>query len=125
MVAVAGVTVTLATGSTGVVTVIEAVPVFPPLVAEIVTEPAATAVTRPVLDTVATLVFDELQVMVRPVSGLPLASLGVAVSWAVWPTVRLDDVGETETEATGTRVTVIAAVPVFPSLVAEIVAEPA
>jgi len=59
------------------------------------------------------------------VSTLPLASSVVAVNCTVCPTCMLAEAGLTTTEATGTEVTVIAAVPLFPSLVAVIVADPA
>src|SRR5207253_491957 len=65
-----------------------------------------------------------LHVITRPDSTLPLASLAVAVSCTVCPVCRLADVGATVTVATGTFVTVMVAVPLFPSLVAVIVAEP-
>src|SRR5205807_172959 len=55
----------------------------------------------------------------------PLASFGVAVSCAVCPPCRLAVAGLTVTDATGTLATVIAAVPLFPSLVAVTVAAPA
>ena len=55
----------------------------------------------------------------------PAESFGVAVSCTVCPTVRLVVAGEIATEATGTVVTVSAAVLLLPSLVAVIVAEPA
>src|SRR6058998_3701350 len=122
MVAVAGVTATEATGTTATVTV--ALPAFPSLVAVIVVEPAALLVTRPLGLTVATAVLLLTHVTVRPVSALPAESFGVAVSCTVWPTVRLADAGATATEATGTIITVIAAVAFLPSLVAVIVAEP-
>src|SRR5256885_2103733 len=122
-----GVTVTDATGTCARVTVMVAVPLFPSLVAVIVAVPAPLAVTNPVRVTVATVVSLDDQVTVRPESGLPLASFGVAVSCTVCPTWPLADDGVTVTEATGTGtlVTVIVAVPLFPSLVAVIVAEPA
>src|SRR6185503_15099050 len=63
--------------------------------------------------------------MTRPVNGLPFASFGVAVSWTVAPTATLAEAGVTVTEATGTGVTVMDDVPLCPSLVAVIVAEPA
>jgi hypothetical protein len=72
-----GLTITAATAG---ITVSIALPVWPPLVARICAEPAATAVTTPVIETVATEVLSELQVMVRPVSALPLASRRVAVA---------------------------------------------
>jgi len=89
-----------------------------------VAAPAPTPVTRPLADTVATAVLPLDQLTVRPVNGLPLASFGVADSCCVCPTATLADVGLTATDATGTLDTVIAAVPLFPSLAAVIVAAP-
>jgi len=116
----AGVTVTDPTG-TGV-TVTVAVPLFPSLVAVIVAVPAATPVTTPLADTVATVVALELHVTVRPVSTLPFASFVVALNGCVAPAAIVAVAGLTATVATGTPVTVIAAVPLFPSLVAVMVA---
>src|SRR6266480_3660271 len=123
MLAVAGLTVTEATGT--LVTVMADVPLCPSLVAVIVAEPAATLVTSPLAETVATAALLVAQVTVRPLRAVPFASFGVAVNWVVAPTVRLAVVGLTVTEATGTLVTVMADVPLCPSLVAVIVAEPA
>jgi hypothetical protein len=81
--AVAGLTVTVATGIWLTVTV--AVPLFPSLVAVIVTLPAATAVTNPLPLTVATAVLPLAHVTVRPVRALPAESRGVAVSCTVCP----------------------------------------
>src|SRR6266702_7106158 len=122
MVAEAGVTVTDATGT--FVTVIAAVPLLPSLVAVIVAGPAALPVTSPLALTVASAVLLLAQVTVRPLSGFPFASFGVAVSCTVWPTCTDAEAGLTVTDATGTVLTVIAAVPLFPSLVAVIVAAP-
>src|SRR3989449_3632690 len=116
--AVVGLTATEATGT--LVTVIAAVPLWPSLAAVIVAAPALTPVTRPLADTVATAVLPLDQLTVRPVSGLPFASFGVAASCTVCPTNTLAVVGLTATEATGTLVTVIAAVPLWPSLAAVI-----
>src|SRR6266516_596928 len=69
----------------GTVTVINAVPLWPSLVAVIVAVPTTTPVTRPVALTLATLGALLPHVTVRPVSGLPFASRGVAVSCAVCP----------------------------------------
>src|SRR6266516_2941721 len=121
--AVAGLTVTAATGT--LVTVIVAVPLCPSEVAVIVADPAATPVTRPLALTVATAVLPLAQVMVRPESGLPFASFGVALSCTVWPTCTDAVAGLTVTDATGMVLTVIVAVPLCPSLVAVIVADPA
>jgi hypothetical protein len=129
MVALAGDTDTDATGTgAGALTVIVAVPVFVSLNAVIVALPAAIAVTRPDAETVLTPVLLEPQVTTRPVSTLLFASRVTAESCTVPPTRRLDVAGDTETDATGTgagALTVIAAVPVFVSLNAVIVALPA
>src|SRR6266702_878782 len=90
------------------VTVMAEVPLCPSLVAVIVAEPATTQLTRPLEFTVATDVLLLDQVIVRPVSGLPLTSFAVAVSCTVWPAGTLAGAGLTVTDATGTLVTVIA-----------------
>src|SRR5438445_529155 len=108
MPATAGVTVTVATGT--FVTEMADVPFFPSLVAVIVAEPAATPVTNPLVLTVATAVL-LTHVTVRPVRGVPFESFGVAVNSVVAPSVTLAVVGLTVTDATGTLVTVTAAVP--------------
>ena len=126
---VAGETVTDATGTgAGALTVIADVPFLPSLEAVIVAFPAATAVTNPEAETVATVGLPELHVIVRPVSTLLLASRVTADSCAVPPTCRLAVAGETETDATGTgcgAVTVSPATPLCPSLEAVIDALPA
>src|SRR6184192_2451764 len=120
----AGLTVTDATGTP--LTVMLAVPLCPSLVAVIVIgPPAATPLTSPLPFTLPIALLLDCQVMTRPVNGLPFASLGVAVSWTVPPTATPAVAGATVTEATGIGVTVMAAVPLWPSLVAVIVAEPA
>src|SRR5205809_391174 len=79
---VGGVTSTDATGMG--VTVTADVPLLPSLVAVTVTgPPAAFAVTRPVVSTLATAALPLAQVIARPASGLPFASFGVAVSRTV------------------------------------------
>src|SRR5689334_25358796 len=93
------------------------VPLWLSLVAVIVADPAAFADTRPVPFTVATVVLLEDHVTVRPDSGLPFASFGVAVSCTVWPAGTLAEAGATVTDATGTNVTETLAVPLCPSLV--------
>jgi hypothetical protein len=118
-----GATVTLATGT--IVTVIVALPDLPSLVAVAVAVPAAIPVTTPTLDTLATLAFDEVHVTVRPISAFPPASLGVAVSACVAPTLTFATDGATVTVATGGGVTVMADAPDLASLVAVIVALPA
>src|SRR5438132_1395895 len=106
------------------VTVTLALPLLPSLVAVIAADPAATPLTSPLPLTVATTVLPLAHVTTRPESALPLASCGVAVSCRVCPCCRFAVAGLTVTDATGTRVTVIAAVPLCPSLAAVIVAEP-
>src|SRR2546428_10994194 len=102
-----------------------AVPLWPSLVAVIVAEPATFALTSPVPVTVATGVLLLAHVTERPVRMLPLASRRVALSCTVWPAGTLADAGLTVTDATGTPLTVMLAVPLWPSLVAVIVAAPA
>src|SRR4029077_2765779 len=105
-------------------TVMEDVPLLLSDVAVIVAVPAATPVTSPLPFTVATAVLLLAQVTTRPDNGLPLASFGVAVSCTVAPCWTLAGDGVTVTVATGTLDTVTAAVPLCPSLVAVMVAEP-
>ena len=120
--ALVGVRVTVATGASATVTGV--VVLCPSLVVVIVVLPAPTAVTTPVEDTVATVGTLDVQVTVRPVNTLPLPSFVTAVSAAVPPTSRLALVGVTVMDATGTFETVTVAVPLFPSLVAVMVAVP-
>src|SRR6266568_4090228 len=87
----AGLTVTEATGTT--VTVSDAVPLCPPLVAVMVVEPAARAVTSPLVPTVATVVLPLDHATLLPVSGFPPESFGVAVSCTVCPTKSPDGAG--------------------------------
>ena len=109
------------------VTVTALVPLLPSLVAAIVAEPGATPVTSPELFTVATAAALVLQVTDRPVSGVPLASFGVAVSCTVAPACTDAGLGVTVTDATGTlaALTVIVAAPLVPPAAAVIVAVPA
>src|SRR5204862_3014354 len=109
----------------GGVTVMAAVPLCPSLMAVIVAEPATTPLTSPLELTVATAVLLLDHAIVRPDSGLPAASFGVAVSWSALPAGTLAELGLTVTDATGTCTTVMADVPLCPSLVAVVVAEPA
>src|SRR5947208_6172224 len=100
------------------------VSLLPSLVVVIVAVPGVTPGTRPLLLTAATAVLELDHVTVRPESGFPPASLGVAVSCTVWPACTEAEGGVTSTDATGTFVTVTDEVPLLPSLVAVIVAEP-
>src|SRR5438093_4330856 len=108
----AGVTVTDATTA---FTVMAADPVLPSLVAVTVAGPALTPVTRPVVDTVATVGVPEVHVTTRPVSTFPAASFVVAASCTVLLTATLADAGATVTAATD-AVTVVAATANVPSL---------
>src|SRR6266566_2886816 len=119
----AGLTSTAATGTA--LTVTAELPLLPSLVAVIVTgPPGALPVTRPFASTVARVASLVPHVTLRPVSGLPAASFGVAVSCSVAPTTTLAGDGVTSTEATGAGVTVTLDVPLFPSLVAVMVTGP-
>src|SRR2546430_3034515 len=87
----------------GGVTVIADVPLWPSLVAVIVTgPPAATPLTSPLPFTLAIALLLDCQVMTRPVNGLPFASRGVAESCTVCPCSTLTEAGVTVTAATGT-----------------------
>jgi hypothetical protein len=101
-----------ATVATGTVTVIEAVPVLPSLVAVIVVLPPPTAVTNPLASTVAANGLLDVHVTVRPVRVLLFESLSVAVSCCVEVTPRASvaDDGFTVTVATGIGFTVITGV---------------
>jgi hypothetical protein len=130
---VAGVTVTVATG-TGLIVITGVVAVLVSLVAVIVAVPGPTAVSVTVapLDvltelaalTVSAEVLLETQLTVRPTRLLLLASFGTAVSTWVPPTT-IGVVGDERVSVTtGTNATVIDDVPVFVSLVAVIVTGP-
>jgi hypothetical protein len=109
------------------VTVIVATALLPSLVTVIRVVPALTPVTRPseLTDAMAGLALEE--VTTRPVSTLLLASNADTWSCTVAPICRVADAGETVTDATGggdVAVTDRGAVPVFPSVEAEITVEP-
>ncbi len=121
--ALGGVTATVLTGTSD--TVIVLVPLCVSLVAVIVAVPGATAVTTPAADTVATPVLFEPHVTTRSVTTLPAVSLTVGVRAKVCVTSIALVAGATVTLPTGIFVTVIADVPLLPSLVAVIVTVPA
>jgi len=100
-------------------------PDFPSEVALTFAVPAATALTRPVEDTVATAGFELDQVMERPLSTVPAASLSVTCNWTESPTASDGADGVVITVATAGAGTVTVAVPVLPSEVAAMVLEPA
>src|SRR5438128_1677146 len=90
-----------------------------------VAAPDANPLATPLLLTVTTAGALLDHVIVRPLSTFPAESLGVAVSCTLAPTCTVAVAGLTVTDATGTFVTATVAVPLFPSLVAAIVTEPA
>src|SRR5439155_3532523 len=94
------------------------------VVAAIAGPPAASPPTSPLASTVASVTSVLGHVTVRPASGLPDASLGVAVSCTVPFTTMLAVAGVTSTVLTGIGATVIADVPLFPSAVAVTVTGP-
>src|SRR5439155_951624 len=108
----------------GAVTLIAELPLLPSEVAVIVADPATSPVTSPLPFTLATAAALTAHVTTRPVSTFPAASFVVAASCTVLLTATLADAGVTVTDATG-AVTVMAADPVLPSLVAVTVAVPA
>jgi len=120
-------------GTIGAVMVMTVLPVTvgppPAAVAVIVAVPAATAVTNPLVFTVATVDADVLHVTVAA-KALPNWSLTVAVNWSVAPiSMELCAAATVTVVGTGTGVTVIAMFPVTifaPDVaVAVIVADPA
>jgi hypothetical protein len=117
--------VMVATGAC--VTVSCALPLFPSVtaVAVMVVVPTAIAVTTPCVSTVAMPVLLELHVTARPVRTPPLASRVVSVACALPTAVIEPGVRLTATVATGATETLMAAVPLFPSLLAVIVVVPA
>src|SRR5437660_9005433 len=100
--AVGGVTATGVPGA--LVTGVDEVALLPSLVAVIVAVPGVTPDTSPLLLTVATAVLELDHVTVRPESGAPGASFGVAVSCTVWPGCTGAVAGVTSTDATGSGV---------------------
>jgi hypothetical protein len=130
----AGLTTTVATGTGSTVITGVAVLGADSLLAVIIAVPSPVAVTITVAPvepltvlaalTVNTAVLLETQFTVRPTSGFPLPSFGVAVSCWVSPKTTGVVKAERVRAATGMGVTVIEAVPFFPSLVAVIVAVP-
>lgn len=97
------------------------------LVAMMLTDPAANAVTSPVLETVARAGAALVHVIVRPVNTLPDASRGTATACVTWPGFSVDALSVTAIDATGaggglsTPTFVLA---VLPSTVAVTVAVP-
>jgi hypothetical protein len=108
--AVAGLTVTVATGTGFTVIPGVGLELTDSLVAVIVAAPTPTAVTvagEPLALTVNTAVLLETHAIVRPVTTLPFASLVVAVSCCVPPTIIGVVGADTVTVATGASDTVI------------------
>jgi hypothetical protein len=101
------------------------VPLFPSLVAVIVALPVATAVTTPLLETVAIEGALVAHVTLRPFRIVPFASRTIADSVELPPITILAELGVIATDPTAVNVTAICAVPDFPSAVAVIVVVPA
>jgi hypothetical protein len=117
-------TVTDAAG-TPVVTVTGADPVMPSLVAKMVAVPGLTPVTTPVVAlTVATPVLPELKLTTRPARMLFPVSRIVAVAVVVEPTCTADGATATDTDATGTAVTLKVTEALNAPLVAVMIAVP-
>ena len=95
-----------------------------PLVAVTVAVPCACPVTSPVDDTSAMLPLSTVQPTGAPEMTAPFASFTVAVSCDVWPVVMVTLVGATAMLAATAAATAIPDVPIFPSLVAEMVVAP-
>jgi len=116
-------TVTVATGTGSTVSVADAL--LPSLDAVIVVVPTASVVIAPSLLTAATLGDVDDQVIARPVSVAPRSSRSTAKAVVVAPSVSVGSASVIVTVATGAGATVIGALPLFPSLVPVIVADPA
>lgn len=97
---------------------------FPSMVATITASPAASPVTVPDEDTLASAGVLLDHVTGRPLSTWPLTFLAIAMSCVVWPIVTVAVDGVISTAATGSGATFTVAVPVAPSLVAVTVADP-
>jgi hypothetical protein len=117
-----GSTVTDPTGAG--VTPTDVVPLLLSLVAVIVTVPGATPVTTPADDTLAIALLLDDHVTTRFVTTVPFASFTVIVGVVVCPTTTELLAGCSVTLPTGIGTTVTADDPLFPSLVAVIVADP-
>ena len=97
---------------------------MPSEVAVIVAVPHPMPRISPVDETVATDGSELVQVTVRSVISVPVASVRVAVNCRVCPAIKTTRGGLTTTDASGISVTVISPVPVTPPDVAVIVADP-
>jgi hypothetical protein len=111
----------VAAGADSLVAVIVACPV-PVAVTTIVAPPAV--LTELAALTVSTAVLLDDQFTVRPARAVPFPFLGVAVRICVDPTIIGVVGADSVTEVTGAGVTVIGALPLFPSLAAEMLAVP-
>jgi hypothetical protein len=98
---------------------------LPSNAAAILADPEATAVTKPDADTTATLGLLEVHVGARPEIAAPEASVMSMDSWSVLPRWMVALRGWMARLATTGTVTLIAAFPVIPSLVAVMIAAPA
>ena len=105
-------------------TVSVARPLAPPAAAVIVALPERFAVTRPLVDTVATVLLELDHDTACPLSVLPAASVSVAASCFVTPVTRLTDDGVTAIVLTAPVETTTVACPVAPLALAVMVALP-
>jgi hypothetical protein len=111
-------------GACDAVIVTVTLPLRPSLEAVMVAAPAVSAVSTPEPDTDALVGSLDVQAMVRPLSAPPALSRVTADSWSVCPICTSADGADTITLATGTGSTDSVAVPVRPSLDAEMVTGP-
>jgi hypothetical protein len=101
-----------------------AVPLTPSTVPTMSVVPAATAVTTPSEDTVATEAFLLVHTTLRPVRTVPSESFAVAMPCVVCPACRLYEFSATTTEAITAGTTEILVIPEAPSTLALIVVLP-
>jgi hypothetical protein len=108
----------------GALTVTPTVAEMPPSEAVIVAVPCLINVTSPLELTLAADALDDVHDTVCPVTVLPEASLGTAVTCVVVPATPVIDVGESPIDATGAALTVAPMVAVTPLADAVMVAVP-
>jgi len=116
---------TVAVDGAGGKTVTAMLPVTPDAAADIVAEPAPTAETSPLPDTVATAAFDVVHVNDVPATGAPCASFATAPAWILSPAANVLVAGDTaiDVRTTGDVTRNVSSV-VIPPLVARILVDP-
>jgi hypothetical protein len=90
-----------------------------------VTDPEPSPLKSPELETLATELFDDPQLISLPLKGSPVESLGTAMSCTVWPTIRFVTDGVIEMVAADLALTITAVLATLPSTTAATVAVPA